>query len=52
MTSSGLLFDKLRPDQVPVVRAQIAARYGAFGGALDRHTTLYRHGANPVHPLI
>lgn len=37
-----LLGDEFGPDAVPVVRAQVAARDGAGGGALDGHAVLRR----------
>lgn len=41
--------DQLGPDAVPVVRPEVASRYGAFRLSLDPHTQL-RAGLTPVLP--
>lgn len=42
---------QLGPDQVPVVRAEVAARYGAIGGSLDCDAVL-RAWLSPGIPVL
>lgn len=43
---------QLRPDQPPVVRAQITARNSAVSGPLDCWAALYGDGAMTIDPLV
>lgn len=43
---------QFRPDQVPVVGAQVAAGHCAVGGAFDGQAVLNRNRANPASPLM
>lgn len=41
---------QFRPDQVPVVRPQVAAGYGTIGGDLDGGATIGRNFPSSIPP--
>lgn len=51
LMSGGLLFGKLRPDQVPVIRAKVLAGDLASGGFFDGSATINWNWANAGLPL-
>lgn len=46
------LLGQLWPDQVPVVRAKVAAGDSAVGDALDGDAVFWRDGTQAFNPLI
>lgn len=48
----GLLLDQFGPNQMPVVRAKVAAGDSAFCDPLDGNAVLWRHRAQPLNPLV
>lgn len=47
-----LLLSQLGPDAVPVVRAEVAAGYGAIGGAFNCGASFHRNWAHTIRPVI